>query len=158
MPPGSPCRASNPFYTGIVAPRYMNCKKNLSACNNYDRVVFNVGYMGWVDMKTPTLVRGKYRVELDFIYTFDHSFMRTMSDGNGGLLKITFDGTDEVLASPYTLAKNAVGVYTSVIYDEIEFDRTANHLMKFIVLDPAASTNSKFSLQFDCIRFIPITD
>jgi len=24
------------------------------------------------------------------------------------------------------------------------------------VLDPAASTNKSFSLQFDCIRFIPI--
>ena len=138
---------------------YVNCKKNLSDANNNDRVVFNVGYMGWVQMKTPTLVRGKYRVELDFIYTYDHSFMRTMSDGNGGLMKFTFDGENEVLASPYTtVSKNTVGVYSTVLYDEIEFDRTASHQMKFIVMDPAASTNSKFSLQLDCIRFIPITE
>lgn len=138
---------------------YVNCKKNLSDANNNDRVVFNLGYMGWVEMKTPTLVRGKYRVELDFIYTFDHSFMRTMSDGNGGLMKFTFDGENEKLASPYTtVSKNSVGVYSTVLYDEIEFDRTASHLMKFIVMDPAASTNGKFSLQFDCIRFIPITE
>ena len=85
--------------------------------------------------------------------------MRTMSDGNGGLLKMTFDGENEVLVSPYTtVSKNAVGVYSTVLYDEIEFENTANHLMKFIVMDPAASTNGKFSLQFDCIRFIPITE
>jgi hypothetical protein len=48
------------------------------------------------------------------------------------------------------------GVYTSTIYDEIEFPETAAHDFKFVVLDPAASTNSGFSLQFDCIKFIPI--
>ena len=74
-------------------------------------------------------------------------------------MKFTFDGENEVLASPYTtVSKNTVGVYSTVLYDEIEFDRTANHQMKFIVMDPAASTNSKFSLQLDCIRFIPITE
>ncbi len=138
---------------------YVNCKKNLKEANNLDRVVFNVGYMGWVEMKTPTLVRGKYRVELDFVYMVDQSFMRTMSDGNGGLLKMTFDGENEALLSPYTtVSKTTAGVYSTVLYEEIEFENTANHLMKFIVMDPAASTNGKFSLQFDCIRFIPITE
>ena len=48
------------------------------------------------------------------------------------------------------------GVYTSTLFEEIEFTETAPHRMSFIVLDPAASSNSNFSLQFDCIRFIPI--
>lgn len=145
--------------TSYYPVTYVNCKKNLKDANNLDRVVFNVGYMGWVEMKTPTLVRGKYRVELDFVYMLDQSFMRTMADGNGGLLKMTFDGENEALVSPYTtVPKNSLGVYSTVLYDEIEFETTANHLMKFIVMDPAASTNGKFSLQFDCIRFIPITE
>lgn len=139
---------------------YVNCKKNLSDAYNCDRVVFNLGYMGWAQMKTPTLVHGKYRVELDFVYTFDHSFMRTMSDGsNGGLLKMSFDGEHEIMTAPYaSVSKNSVGIYSTVLYDEIEFETTSNHLMKFIIMDAAASNNSKFSLQIDCIRFIPITE
>ncbi|MBQ8607555.1 MAG: DUF5108 domain-containing protein [Bacteroidaceae bacterium] len=148
--------SSNSSYYPIT---YVNCKKNVSAANNKDRVVFNLGYLGWVNMKTPTLVRGKYRVELDFVYTLEHSFMRTISDGNGGLLKMTFDDMNEILVSPYTtVSKNTVGVYSTVLYEEIEFENTATHKMNFVVMDPAASTNNKFSLQFDCIRFIPITE
>ena len=41
-------------------------------------------------------------------------------------------------------------------YDEVEFPETAAHKFSFVVLDPSASTNSNFSLQFDYIKFIPI--
>ena len=41
-------------------------------------------------------------------------------------------------------------------FDRIEFEETASHTFSFVVLDPAASTNSNFSLQFDCIKFTPI--
>ena len=140
---------------------YVTCKSNMADANNYDRIVFNVGYMGKVSMKTPTIVRGKYRVELTLSYMANHNFMRTMSDGNGGLLKITFDEKQEhtIFSAPYTKVPKALpGVYTSVLYDEIEFEETASHKFSFVVLDPAASTNKSFSLQFDCIRFIPIED
>ena len=85
--------------------------------------------------------------------------MRTLSDGNGGLLKMSFDEKDEytIYNAPYTKVGSPLpGVYTSTLYEEIEFPETASHKFSFVVLDPAASTNSKFSLQFDCIRFIPI--
>ena len=72
---------------------------------------------------------------------------------------MTFDDMNEILVSPYTtVSKNTVGVYSTVLYEEIEFENTATHKMNFVVMDPAASTNNKFSLQFDCIRFIPITE
>jgi uncharacterized surface protein with fasciclin (FAS1) repeats len=138
---------------------YVTCKANLKNANNHDRVVFNVGYAGSVSMKTPTLVRGKYRVELSIVYLTSNNFMRQQTAGNGGLLKLSFDDKDDytTYASPYTKVTSALpGVYTSTIYDEIEFPETAAHDFKFVVLDPAASTNSGFSLQFDCIKFIPI--
>ncbi len=40
---------------------------NTVKANNNDKVVFNLGYMGSVQMPTPTLVRGKYKVELTLI-------------------------------------------------------------------------------------------
>jgi uncharacterized surface protein with fasciclin (FAS1) repeats len=141
---------------------YVTCKSNMKTANNYDRIVFNVGYMGKVSMKTPTIVRGKYRVELTLVYMTSNNFMRTMSDGNGGLLKIAFDEEQEkqgytIFNAPYTKVSSQLpGVYTCTLYEEIEFPETASHKFSFVVLDPAASTNKSFSLQFDCIRFIPI--
>jgi uncharacterized surface protein with fasciclin (FAS1) repeats len=148
--------SSNHSYSDID---YVTCKSNLKEAHNYDRVVFNVGYMGKVSMHTPTIVRGKYRVELTLIYMTGHSFMRTMSDGNGGMLKMSFDDSDDqtIFTAPYTKVSSALpGVYTSTLYEEVEFTETASHKFSFIVLDPAASSNKNFSLQFDCIKFIPI--
>lgn len=138
---------------------YVTCRSNMKDANNYDRLVFNLGYMGKASMKTPTIVRGKYRLELTIIYMTGNNFMRQQSDGNGGLLKMQFDDRDDytVFTAPYTKVPSALpGVYTSTIYEEIDFPETASHKFSFVVLDPAASTNANFSLQFDCIRFIPV--
>ncbi len=138
---------------------YVTCRSNMKKANNYDRIVFNLGYMGKVSMRTPTIVRGKYKVELTIIFMTGNNFMRQQSDGNGGLLKMSFDDNDDytIFTAPYTKVTSALpGVYTSTLYEEIEFPETASHNFSFIVLDPAASTNSNFSLQFDCIRFTPI--
>lgn len=138
---------------------YVTCKTNLRHANYFDRLVINLGYLGHVTMRTPTLVKGKYRVDLKFVYLSDHAFMRTMSDGNGGLMKISFDGDHVANVSPYTtVTRTLAGVYDATLYDEIEFETTAKHDFKIIIMDPAASTNSKFSLQLDCITFTPITE
>lgn len=138
---------------------YVTCKSNLKNAVHYDRLVLNLGYMGSVTMKTPTIVRGKYKVTLNFIYLSDHAFMRTMTDGNGGIMKISFDSKNMENVSPYTTVSSSLtGVYSSTLYDEIEFDTTSKHEFKIVVMDPAASTNSKFSLQLDCITFTPITE
>ena len=138
---------------------YVTCRSNMKNANNYDRVVFNLGYMGKVSMRTPTIVRGKYKVELTIIFMTGNNFMRQQTDGNGGMLKMTFDDREDMtlFTAPYTKVNSALpGVYTSTLYDEIEFEETASHQFSFIILDPAASTNSNFSLQFDCIKFTPI--
>ena len=138
---------------------YVTCRSNMKDANNHDRIVFNLGYMGKASMRTPTIVRGKYKVELTIIFMTGNNFMRQQTDGNGGMLKMAFDDKDEytVFNAPYTKVPSALpGVYTSTIYEEIEFPETASHTFSFIVLDPAASTNSNFSLQFDYIKFTPI--
>ena len=138
---------------------YVTCRSNMKDANNYDRIVFNVGYMGHVSMNTPTIVRGKYKVELTILFMTGNNFMRQQSDGNGGMLKMTFDDNADqtIFTAPYTKVPSPLpGVYSSTLYEEIEFPETASHKFSFVVLDPAASTNSNFSLQFDCIKFIPI--
>jgi hypothetical protein len=136
---------------------YVTCKSNLKNCVNFDRVVFNVGYQGSVAMKTPTMVKGKYKVSISMAYLTDQKFIRTSDGCKGGLLKITVDGENQILSAPYTsITKSLAGVYETTLYDELEFTETGSHVFKFVVMDPAASTNSKFYLQFDAITFTPI--
>jgi len=136
---------------------YVTCKSNLKKCLNYDRVVFNLGYQGYVTMKTPTLVRGKYKVTISMVYLTEQAFIRTSNGSKGGMMKISFDDNAPIISSPYTtITKSTLGVYEATLFDEIEFTETSSHLLKFVVMDPAASTNAKFSLQFDAITFTPI--
>jgi uncharacterized surface protein with fasciclin (FAS1) repeats len=145
---------------------YVTCKSNLKNCLNYDRVVINVGYLGHVTFKTPTLVRGKYKVTLTVAYQTTQKFIRTSDGCKGGLIKIPMnDSVDSsitkhaALVAPYTqLTKSTVGVYETTLYDEIEFDETASHYFKVVVMDPAASSNKNFTLDFDAITFTPIED
>lgn len=122
-----------------------------------DCVVFNIGNTGTAELTTPTIVRGKYKVELTVIYTTGHSFMRKKSDGSGGTLEITFDDKEKKFVAPYTMVPSQyAGAYTSTLYDEIEFESTQEHVFKFKVKDAAASSNKGWSLQFDTMTFTPI--
>lgn len=155
--------SSNSSYTAIdyvTTKSYKVGTSTLTALNN-DRLVLNLGYMGTVSMKSPVLVKGKYKVELTMVYTTTQSFMRLQTDGNGGLLKFSFDEGEEIsystYSSPYTTVSSALpGIYTTTIFGEVEFTETSTHTLTLLVLDPAASTNKGFSLQFDCITFTPI--
>lgn len=148
------------YYT-VTMPSTIALNGGAKAANNNDCVVFNLGNAGSATLTTPTLVRGKYRVTLDVVYTTSHSFMRTKSEGTGGTLEITFDGGNKKYVAPYTQVKSSAatvlnGTYTATIYDEIEFDETSAHEFKFIIKDGSASTNKNFSLQFDTMTFTPI--
>ena len=150
------------YYT-TLKPADKAIEYGAKQANNNDCIVFNLGNTGTASMQTPTLVRGKYKVLLDVVYTTSHNFMRQKTDGSGGTLEVTFDGKDRNYVAPYTLVKSSSnvvlpGVYTTVLYDEIEFDSTSSHTFSFKVKDGAASTNKNFSLQFDTITFVPVND
>lgn len=146
--------------TATVAKALESGAKN---ANNNDCVVFNLGNAGSATLVTPTIVRGKYKVLLDIVYTVGHSRFRTKQVGTGGTLEVTFDNENKKYVAPYTqvtstLANPLAGVYTTTLYDEIEFDTTSTHEFKFTIKDSAATTESGFSLQFDTMTFIPIED
>ncbi len=143
--------------SGFYNLSYVTCKSNLKACVNNDRLVMNMGYMGSVSMRTPTLVKGKYRVSISIAYLTDQAFIRTMTGCKGGLMRVTVDGENQIMTAPYTtITKMLPGVYEAELYQEIEFSETSSHVFKFLIMDPAASTNNKFCLQFDTITFTPI--
>lgn len=149
-----PDGTSNGSYSGLC---YVTCKSNLKNCVYNDRVVFNLGYQGSVAMSSPTLVKGKYRVSISMAFLTELGFIRTMNGCKGGMMRVSIDGENQILTSPYTsITKALAGVYETTLYDEVEFTETSSHVFKFVIMDPAASTNVKFSLQFDAITFTPI--
>ncbi|MDR0989420.1 MAG: DUF5108 domain-containing protein, partial [Prevotellaceae bacterium] len=125
----------------------------------HDLLILNVGYMGSVEMKTPTVIQGKYKVTLGFGYATSQKFMVDMTGGsNGGQMKFSFDD-QSVTATPYTtVPSNTLGNYTYVLFDELEFSSTSTHSFKIVVMDPAASTNSNFRIYIDYLLFEPIND
>ena len=147
------------YPVGYATPKTGSAWTN---CKNKDHIYLNLGYNGSIIMKTPILIAGKYKVILKVTYATSMNFMRTMASGsNGGKIRFTFDGDSETTTEiPIyaSITANTLGLYDTVIYDEIEFSKTGTHSMKMVIADPAATSNSKFRIQLDYMTFEPIIE
>lgn len=147
------------YPVGYATPKTGSAWTN---CKNKDYIYLNLGYNGSIIMKTPILIAGKYKVILKVTYATSMNFMRTMTSGsNGGKIRFTFDGDSETTTEiPIyaSITANTLGLYDTVIYDEIEFSKTGTHSMKMVIADPAATSNSKFRIQLDYMTFEPIIE
>lgn len=131
-----------------------------NTANNMDFLMLNLGNTGWISMQTPSIIKGKYKVTLQFGYATSMNFIRTSSSGsNGGRMTFSFDGENSVTHAPYTtLSANTLGSYSYVIYDELEFTETSSHTFRLVMNDPAASTNASYRIYIDYLLFEPIFD
>ncbi|MDR2804971.1 MAG: DUF5108 domain-containing protein [Dysgonamonadaceae bacterium] len=136
----------------------VKASSNWTKCLNKDQLILNIGYMGSISMQTPALIKGKYKATLYFCYATTMDFIRTQTSGsNGGQMQFSFDGENKITASPYTtVSANTLDLYNVVLYDELEFEKTASHTFKIVVMDPTASSQSKFRIQLDYLLFEPI--
>ena len=126
-----------------------------------DLLMLNLGNTGWISMQTPTLMKGKYKVTVQFGYATSMKFICAASGGsNGGQMKFTFDDKNEKVEKPYMSYKDTgtLGVFKYTLYDSIEFDKTMSHTFKIVVDDPAASTSSDYRFYIDYILFEPIIE
>ncbi len=120
---------------------------------NNDFLVVNLGYTGNIAMPTPTILKGKYKVELYY------ACASSLSDFISGGSKCKFSIDDkEQEAYIYDGAKAEVGVYNMTLFTEVDFDTTTDHTFKIVLLDSRAATHSKYRLQLDYVKFIPITE
>jgi len=138
---------------------YMVTKENSElSTNTYgaylnDMLIVNLGYMGNVSMKSPTLLKGKYKVELYY------ACAGSLSDfiNGGSKCQFSFDNESREIYV-YDGANASVGIYSLTIFDEIEFDSMTNHDFKLVLLDSRATSHSSYRLQLDYVKFIPITE
>ena len=155
-------------YSNYRAVGFTKCKylKSSDKTNNTygaymnNLLNLNLGYAGWIQFKTPTIIKGKYKVTLHYASDV------TMKDFHsaGSLTKFQFD--PELGKSEWT--KNAQvykGLPTKgmmycsadlVLFEEIEFDSSNRHLFKAIMLDINAKTNSVYHQMWDYLLFEPI--
>jgi len=137
----------------------------------HDHMIINVGTNGYVEMTTPAIIQGKYKVILHVSYATSQLFiLRQTSGSNGGEMRFTFDpNTDNeisITGKPYTTYPDngtssgpALGRHSWVMFNELDFAKTGTHRFRITVLDPAASVSTvNYRLGIDYIQFVPITD
>jgi uncharacterized surface protein with fasciclin (FAS1) repeats len=133
---------------------------NWKECMYKDQLILNLGYLGSIEMQTPILLAGRYKVTLRFCYATSMDFMRRMADGsNGGGMRFSFNGEHVKDLSPYaTVPGNTLNVYDYVVYDDLVLTKTGDYNFKIVVTDPSAGTSDKFRIQLDYLLFEPIID
>ena len=127
-----------------------------------DFLMLNLGNMGSITFTTPVIVKGKYKVSIQFGNAKSMDFIHKGESGsNGGQMEFSVDEKNVVTASPYMSDDVTTGgshMFTYTVYEEIEFDATSSHQFKLVLKDPGASSNSNYRIMIDYILFEPITD
>ncbi len=153
---------------GYMKTRYVSSRDHdnnpYNAYHN-DLLVLNLGYAGWFQMQTPTIIKGKYRVTLH--YGVNLTFLTAYKESAGSPVKFQFDPEED--RSDYS--KNAYvykGLYGNVktaqssddleIFKTIEFETSKTHTFKATMLDIKAKTNNSYHMLWDYILFEPINE
>lgn len=144
---------------GFMKEKYAIGKPNVAEhgafMNNY--LVLNLGFAGWVEFTTPTIIAGKYKVVLHYIK--DPQLSKLFSAGT--MVKFNLDDTDyESLVFLYK-GLGVMPLYGQVeetLWREVEFDGSTPHTFKIMARDIQAKNESFYHLRLDYVEFIPIED
>lgn len=117
-------------------------------------LIVQVGYNGSIEMTTPTLIAGKYKVEL---FYGGKSKLYSLYE-QGSLTKFSID--DEYMRKVYIWKGwPKTEIYSSsVIFDEVEFKTTTSHTFKSLLMDSRAGSNNNYMQLWDYVKFTPIQD
>lgn len=123
-----------------------------------DFLRIKLGRGAHVTMETPPILPGRYRVTLYYLYANSMNPFRDQLEGNGGLTRFTIDDnitTSKLLYS--SLGGSAsMGIYSTVLFDDITFETTDSHSVRIGLDDAAASSSAVYRVQVDYILFEPI--
>lgn len=108
---------------------------------NYDYLRLWLGMSGYIEMNTPTLLKGTYNVSV--------KYYSPQATSKTGLLSFIFDG--EYLGSQIALNGNSktAATYVTTNLGTLTFEDTEKHLLRIL-----AGDNS--SVDIDCIVFTPV--
>ena len=130
-----------------------------------DQLILNMGYLGSIEMETPMILPGTYRLTLQFGYATSQQFMVEASSGsNGGTSEFSFDSNvsnTQTLAPYLQVTPNVNGgydldLYKAIFPNTVTFTEASTHKLRILITDPAAQTNSRFRMQLDYLYFEPV--
>lgn len=154
----SKAKVANYRTVGFYKEKYASVKdktvsKYGSFMNNY--LMLNLGYAGWFQTKTPTIIAGKYRIELH--YCSDVTLNSFYSAGS--LTRFTLDDDLKNVYLYKGLAstlRTASGVVTATLWDSKTFETSGSHTFKATMMDINAKTSALYHQMYDYVKFIPI--
>jgi uncharacterized surface protein with fasciclin (FAS1) repeats len=126
--------------TGVVA--YVNSRANdgiLYYAKNYDHLRITTGSGGWIEITSPVIVKGKYRITLQYISEFKAS--------NTGQMQLYLDGS-KLGSSFFTSNTSQAALKQVILSTSIEFDQTDTHTLRIVGIDGNA-------LLLDYLKFEP---
>jgi uncharacterized surface protein with fasciclin (FAS1) repeats len=147
---------------GFKKCKYTSSKdKTTNAYDAYlnNLLVLNLGYAGWVQFTTPTIIKGRYKVTLH--YASEVSMKSFHSAGS--LTKFEIDNGEEPTwtTNKYVFKGLPTSTYTYgsadlEIFDEVDFETSRTHTFKGTMLDINAKTNGSYHQLWDYVLFTPI--
>ena len=154
---------SNYRAVGFKKCKYTSTKdKESNAYGAYlnNLLVLNLGYAGWIELATPTIIKGKYRVTLHYA---SEATMKSFHAA-GSLTKFEIDPNNEDASwnrnvyvfkgMPQT--SFSYGSADVDLFPEVEFDMSGTHSLKATMLDINAKTNGSYHQLWDYILFTPL--
>lgn len=162
--------AAKASYSNYRAVGYKKCKYVSSkdkTNNTYgayldNLLVLNLGYAGWVQFTTPTIIKGRYKVTLHYA---SEATMKSFHSA-GSLTKFQFDpalGKAEYTKNAFVFKGLPADKYTYgsgdvELFNDITFDASGVHTFRGTMLDISAKTNGSYHQLWDYLLFTPITD
>lgn len=151
------------FKTSYVSSSQKEVNKFGANMNNL--FILNLGYAGNITMKTPTIIKGKYKVVM---YYAGAPALRTFYN-NGSNTRFNLDDYQKSIymwkgipGSFIDESKqnniNANGIAADVLWEEVVFEESGVHTFKATMMDINAKTNGSYRQMWDCLEFIPIND
>lgn len=130
-------KSSNSSYSYYLA----NKNEVAYKCVNYDCLYLSLKKYGWIEMETPMIVAGKYKISL--------AHYNYAAKDKSGKWSVIIDG-DYVGVQVNTVGlSTSKSTYETVDIGEIEFLESTSHTVRFLAGDDIAS-------YLDCLIFQPI--
>ena len=111
----------------------------------------NLGYSGWIEFTTPSIIAGKYDVILHHCAMDD--IKKLYNAGTRVRFNLDSYETEKLLYKGQSNKEE--GIIATTIWEDITFDTSGYHTFKITMRDPQAKSSSSYMLPLDYLEFVP---
>lgn len=152
----SAARTSNYRKVGYTKEKYVNANnKTQSNYGTYmeNYLTLNLGYAGWIEFTTPSIIAGNYEVRLH--YCKDATLNKFFSSGTMTRFDLDDNSTITYLYKGLEV-RPLYEVVSTTLWTNMTFEGSTSHTFRVTKMDINAKTNTNYHLMLDYVEFIPI--